>query len=332
MAAIGINVNVHVTAIAIRPAVIPYFRHRLSLHVRRQTVAAAVATRWYSPVVLPDLATTTLVAVRRKRTKNSLKSAGRAAMLRAYGYLNGVCDMEVLNEEIRNRVNIREIYRYLGYGTKMPDDSVNNMIDEVLTSLINVIQPKNVYKIDSCSASETVVVLKGAQRTLVFESRNLARNLAQCGQVILIAATLGLEADKLLQKYEMINMTKAAIAQACGAACIEAYCNILQEQICETVSTDDGRWYLRPRFSPGYGDLPLQYQKVLFEELECTKRIGLTLTDSLLMVPTKSVSALIGLTKNAQSCHIGKCRNCDRTACEFRDAAEAYNENEVSGT
>ncbi len=227
--------------------------------------------------------------------------------------------MEISNADIGQRVNIREIYRYLGYGTRIPDDSVDAMIKEVLASLTSVIQPKNIYKIYTCSTSETVVVLQGEKRTLAFESRNLAANLAQCGRVILIAATLGLGADKLLQKYEILNMTKATITQACGAACIEAYCNILQEQICAEVSTDDRMYYLRPRFSPGYGDLPLHYQKVIFEELECTKRIGLTLTDSLLMYPTKSVSALIGLTTNPQSCHIGKCIDCENIECEFRE-------------
>lgn len=227
--------------------------------------------------------------------------------------------MEIRNEDIRKRINIREIYRYLGYGAKIPDSSVDAMIREVLENLVDVIQPKNLYKIYTCSTSETVVVLKGTNRTIAFESRNLASNLAQCREVILIAATLGIEADKLLQKYEILSMTKATITQACGAACIEAYCNILQEQICEAVSTDERKLYLRPRFSPGYGDLPLDCQKVIFEELECTKRIGLTLTDSLLMYPTKSVSALIGLTSNPQSCHIGKCKDCENTACAFRD-------------
>ncbi len=227
--------------------------------------------------------------------------------------------MKIRNEDIYKRVNIREIYRYLGYGAKTPDSSVDTVIKEVLLELIDVIQPKNVYKIYTCSTSECVVVLRGEKRTIAFESRNLAANLSQCGYVILIAATLGLQADKLLQKYEILNMTKATITQACGAASIEAYCNILQERICEEISTDDRRLYLRPRFSPGYGDLPLPYQKVIFEELECSRRIGLTLTDSLLMYPTKSVSALIGMTTNPQSCHIGKCKDCDKIDCEFRE-------------
>lgn len=227
--------------------------------------------------------------------------------------------MGIRNDEIKKRVSTKEIYRYLGYGIKIPDDKTVTMVTEVLNDLVSTVHPRNIYKVYPCSTTETDVVLKGENRTFAFESRKLAGNLAQCSHVILLAATLGLEADKLLQKYEILNMTKAALIQACGAACIEAYCNILQEQICEELSNEGRKLYLRPRFSPGYGDLPLQCQKIIFDELECTKRIGLTLTDSLLMYPTKSVTAFIGLTANPQSCHIDKCKYCDNTACEFRE-------------
>jgi hypothetical protein len=114
-------------------------------------------------------------------------------------------------------------------------------------------------------------------------------------------------------------MARASITQSCGAACIEAYCDILQERILEKTVTDTGKaLYLRPRFSPGYGDVALEVQNVIFKALECTKRIGLTLTDSLLMYPTKSVTAFIGLTENPESCHVGKCSLCGKKDCEFR--------------
>lgn len=229
--------------------------------------------------------------------------------------------MEIRNDDIRQRVNIREIYRYLGYGTGIPDDTVKAVTEEALDALMGTVRPKNIYQIYECSTSETEVILRSGEnrdRSIVFQSRNLAGNLAQCKNVILLAATLGIEADKLLQKYEALNMTKAVVTQACGAACIEAYCNILQEKICDGVSADGKKLFLRPRFSPGYGDLPLQSQQMIFDALECTKRIGLTLTDSLLMYPTKSVTAFVGLTSNPQSCHIDKCRNCDNTGCQFR--------------
>ena len=106
-------------------------------------------------------------------------------------------------------------------------------------------------------------------------------------------------------------MTKAAIAQACGAACIEAYCNILQEQICEAQSEHGRRLYLRPRFSPGYGDLPLQYQRTIFSGARVHQAHRADTHGQPADVPHKSVTALIGLTANPQSCHIGKCAQCD---------------------
>lgn len=229
--------------------------------------------------------------------------------------------MADIRDSIRERVNRREIYRYLGYGRNTPDDTVKGMTEDVLDDLTRVIEPKNIYKIYDCGVSGNKVILRGAGESVAFESANLSDNLRQCPKAVLLAATLGLGADKLMQKYEVVNMAKASMAQSCGAAAIEAYCNILQEEIRGEVSGKEGEkaLYLRPRFSPGYGDLALECQMVIFKELECTKRIGLTLTDSLLMYPTKSVTAFIGFTDNPQGCHIGKCKNCSNLECEFRD-------------
>jgi cobalamin-dependent methionine synthase I len=230
--------------------------------------------------------------------------------------------MSIANREIRDRVNLREIYRYLGYGTVIPDDDIKAVINEVVDSLINVIKPKNIYRIYECNIWGREITLSDSAKSdkMVIDSRNLSENLFGCHKVVLMAATLGIEADKLMQKYEVVNMAKASITQACGAACIEAYCNILQEEILVDVMEETGKkLYLRPRFSPGYGDVPLELQREIFRALECTKRIGLTLTESLLMYPTKSVTAFIGLTTNPQSCHVGRCNNCDKKDCEFRE-------------
>jgi len=144
--------------------------------------------------------------------------------------MNGDIGVEAVNSEIKERVNIREIYRYLGYGTGIPDDDIQSLIRDVVAHLVNVVKPKNIYRIYECSTNETGITLI-SDKALSFESRNLASNLAQCSRVVLLAATLGIAADKLLQRYEVLNMAKAAIIQACGAACIEAYCNIQQEAL-----------------------------------------------------------------------------------------------------
>lgn len=230
-------------------------------------------------------------------------------------------------------VNIREIYRYLGYGKSVPDESVQKLVTEVLQQMLSQIRPKSAWQTFDCQVDdrqvwlktatmdwEQICTIKGFDKSdadVVLESVHLAKNLKSCHKVLLLAATIGLEADKLLQRYEVMNMAKASIAQACGAACIEAYCNKLQREL--TVKATECGVVLRPRFSPGYGDLPLETQQMIFPMLDCAKRIGLTLTDSMLMYPTKSVTAFIGLTTNKEDCHVGKCSQCENTGCEFRD-------------
>ena len=221
-------------------------------------------------------------------------------------------------------VNMREIYRYMGYQGNVPDADVRALTDEVLGELLQAIEPKSIYKRFECAAEDGIVRLydmESKSLSITASSRNLADNLAGCRQAVVMAATLGIGADKLLGRYELVNMAKASIAQACGAECIEAYCNLIQEEIKSNWADKEGL-YLRPRFSAGYGDLALETQKDIFSALECTKRIGLTLTQSLLMYPTKSVTAFIGLTADAGGCYSksgGKCAACGNKGCEFRN-------------
>lgn len=223
--------------------------------------------------------------------------------------------MDVSKDDIKNAVNKREIYRYLGYGLEEPDSSMRALVDKVLSELLHAVRPKSIYRLYGCMTDGEHVFME----SMNIKSRHLAANLAQCDTAALMAATLGIEADKLLQRYEVVSMAEASITQACGAACIEAYCNLVQEEIRLDAQEKSGRpLFIRPRFSPGYGDLPLETQTVVFNELDCAKRIGLTLTQSLLMYPTKSVTAFIGFTSNPGNCHIEKCGRCAKTDCGYR--------------
>ncbi|MBE6600525.1 MAG: Vitamin B12 dependent methionine synthase activation subunit [Ruminococcaceae bacterium] len=121
------------------------------------------------------------------------------------------------------------------------------------------------------------------------ESRDLAKNLADCNSIILVCATLGLEIDRLIAKYSRISPSRAVIFQAAGAAAIESVLDLFEDELRSEGLT------LKPRFSCGYGDLALSLQRDIFSALGCERAIGVTLTDSLLMSPTKSVSAIIGV-------------------------------------
>ncbi len=186
------------------------------------------------------------------------------------------------------KVNKREILRYMSCGTTDPE--TEKMLDRCLREAENAFSYRAVY----CELPLTFdgdAVLLG---DLKINSRDLKINLKGCTRAIVLAATVGLSIDRLILKYSRTSPAAALCMQAIGAERIEALCNDLCSELKAKYGTP-----LRPRFSPGYGDLSLDIQRDIFALLDCEKRLGLTLNSSLLMSPTKSVTAFVGIPENA---------------------------------
>ena len=126
-------------------------------------------------------------------------------------------------------------------------------------------------------------------------SASLAGHLAGCRRVILLAATVGLPLDRLIAREGRLSPARGLMLQAIGAERIEAICDRFSAETERRMQ--EAGLCCRHRFSPGYGDLPLAFQAELFSLLDCERAIGLTLTGSGLMSPTKSVTAIIGLAE-----------------------------------
>ncbi len=122
------------------------------------------------------------------------------------------------------------------------------------------------------------------------DSLGLRKNLSGCKRALLFCATVGAVFDREALKYSRLSPSKAVVLSAVGSERVEALCDAFLDWYKE-----EYRVKLRPRFSPGYGDLPLELQREIFSLLEPEKRIGVTLNESLLMSPTKSVTAFVGI-------------------------------------
>ena len=182
--------------------------------------------------------------------------------------------------------NKKEILRYSDCKVLTPET------EKLLNECIDEIKNKLSYKVCYC-----VLPVKITDKTLDFgvfkvNSEKLCLNLKNCEKVIIFGATLGTEIDRFIMKYGKLSPTKALFFQAIGAACIETLCDKFIEETEKEINAT-----LKPRFSPGFGDLELTTQKDIFKVLDCSKKIGLTLNDSLLMSPTKSVTAFVGIIK-----------------------------------
>ena len=151
---------------------------------------------------------------------------------------------------------------------------------------------------------------------LAVESAALGKNLAGCEEVILFAATLGVGVDRLIARSGAGRVSDAAVYQAAGAALIEEVCDQAWEELRRAGEAEG--WHLRPRFSPGYGDFPLSCQRELLALLRAPETIGLTAGESMLLLPTKSVTAVMGRSRLALPCHRTGCEACGKTDCAFR--------------
>ena len=188
--------------------------------------------------------------------------------------------------------NKREIRRYLAAGDT-PEESIEAQIDRAVALAEQTVRPNWIYSIYDC-----VPLADGVQvGDVFFAGTSLAKNLAGCTRVILLAVTLGAEADLLLRKESIRGAFPAAVMQAVLTERIERACDAAEEEAAVALA---GGGRTRPRFSLGYGDTLLSDQKRFFALLPVGKRLGITLSDGYLMTPTKSVTALIGVLGQAQ--------------------------------
>ncbi len=215
-------------------------------------------------------------------------------------------------ETTENKKFQKEVLRYLGYHGTDADEQITSQIAQVSEETAAVLNAKNVFGIWDCQI-ETDTVSLGE---IKIKSQNLARHLNGCNRVILLAATLGSEADTLIRKYSAMDMEKALIAQAVCAVMIEDYCDAV---VCEAAQSPILKsLYPTSRFSPGYGDFDISWQKDMLKLLNCEKQIALTLTDGYMLIPSKSVTAIVGFGKERAELDKEKCARCTNTQCAYR--------------
>ena len=211
------------------------------------------------------------------------------------------------------RIDPQEVARYLSYRGQQPDEAVRRLITECIEEVNGAAVPRSVCERFPLHY-DTAEGFSAA--SLRFSSRSLERNLAGCTEVYLFAATLGVAVDTLIHRAVILDAAKGVVMQTAAAAAIEAYCDEENDRLRRQTEAE-GLW-LRPRFSPGYGDLSLACQRDFLRVLKAQKNIGLTLTDSGMMVPVKSVTALIGISPIQTACHRQGCEVCDKTDCKYR--------------
>lgn len=187
------------------------------------------------------------------------------------------------------RIDKKEVLRYLGYYGAKDVSDIESELSECEKLILPALSPRACLE-QFCISCGDMLDLSFAKT----QSRALKANLEGCKSIVLFAATVGTEVDRLIAKYSRLSPARALILQAMGSAAIECWC----DDICGAIEQKYGK--TKPRFSCGYGDLPLSLQRDIFTALDVTKRLGITLSDNLFMTPAKSVTAIVGIKDDAK--------------------------------
>ena len=209
------------------------------------------------------------------------------------------------------RVPVEDALRYLG--AARADAGTRRMAEETAALLEERLQPRTVWRAFRAGRENGDVALPEAGLRL--PGTLAEKMLAECDTVILLACTLGAAFDRMLKEWEARDMARAAVLDACGSAWTETGCDAAEAEI---AARFPGK-YRTDRFSPGYGDLPLALQADLLRAVDAGRKLGITANASSLLIPCKSVTAVIGLSDRPQGAKIRGCAYCAMAKeCEYR--------------
>lgn len=196
----------------------------------------------------------------------------------------------------------KEALRYLGYKGE-PDIQTNELLDRAEAELKMVVEPKFCWRFYRKADCDNIII-----------GNDIRNHLIDSERIILFAATLGSAADRIIRKAEISNMAYAVVLDAYASALIEEYCDICEIEM----KAKTGGCYTF-RYSAGYGDYPISVQGEFIRMLSADKLIGLTATENHILIPRKSVTAIIGITDTVQPEKNNKCDNCNmKNTCRFR--------------
>lgn len=204
-------------------------------------------------------------------------------------------------------LNRNEAIRYLGGSGIKLNYRMDALMDECEKEILTKANPKYLYIEKELPCNE---IIKG---------KDIEKHLSGCKKAVLMCATLGTEIDRVIRINQISDMAKAVILDSFASVAAEQLCNKVNEIIAEKYSD----YYTTFRFSPGYGDYPIEMQNYFLQMLDAPRKIGLTTNSNYLLVPTKSVTAVIGLSKSPIERKRLGCASCIvRDNCQFRRNGE----------
>lgn len=220
-----------------------------------------------------------------------------------------------------SELNKEEAKRYLGYNEGMSIEGLDDIFKKAEEDVLKHAQPRYTYRLFDITHNDSGIAF--GNTNLVMSGQSITEHLKGCKQAILMCATVSEGIDRIIKQYECNDMARAMITDALGSVAVEQVCERFDDMISRKLM---GK-HLTFRFGIGYGDLSLSHQKAVLSILEADKRIGVSVTKDYLMIPRKSVSAVIGVSDEPIEKGRRGCAVCNmRERCNYKKKGLRCNE------
>ncbi|MEE0859708.1 MAG: methionine synthase [Acutalibacteraceae bacterium] len=210
-------------------------------------------------------------------------------------------------------LNYNEALRYMGCRSDKADNHTMDMLAECEKLVIENSVPR--YRYAVYDINETAQGIEVLGTNILLTGEDIKRHLHGCYGIVLMCATISGKIDILIRKTQLEDMSKAIVVNSLSSVAIEQVCDKAEKEIYNQL----GECYKTWRYSPGYGDLPINLQKDILTTLDAPRKIGLCTSESMTLTPIKSVTAIIGLSHNPVSPAKRGCLSCNlKDTCQYR--------------
>ncbi len=204
-----------------------------------------------------------------------------------------------------------EILRFLEYRGQEMDEELSKQIDRCMEIINTAAEPAYISREFDMKPDGSY-----PDECSFLNGNDIKKHLLGCKKIILMAATLGAGVENAIRRAQIKNVSDAVIMDSCASVLIEAVCDTIDAMF--RAEYEQQNLFLTMRYSPGYGDLPISIQKDFIYLLDTVRRIGLNVSSSGIMIPRKSVTAIIGVSETERKAEKLGCAGCNLIkACRF---------------
>ena len=215
--------------------------------------------------------------------------------------------------KINYKIDKNEALRYRGHKSHSVPPQVDAIADDVIARIPRYITPRCVQARFAVTAVDDGVMLENG---LLLKGADIKKHLAGCDECYIICATVGVGADAFIRQMSALGSVWALVADGAATAAVESVCDSVENQLRESLKAE--KRYLTWRYSAGYGDFPFTQQADILSLLKADKMIGVTCNESCMMIPAKSVTAVMGIAKTKPAERKHSCDQCpNKENCNF---------------